>query len=92
MQELRPLLVEYTIGNTDKKVLKNKNGKWPLVLVVHDEKTAVVDMRVNYLFNHWLKAAGQSLEYGKNYNGYWTGEMFVKQINVNAINYFFISL
>ena len=28
----------------------------------------------------WLKAASQSLEYGKNYEGYWNGELFVKQV------------
>jgi hypothetical protein len=28
----------------------------------------------------WLKGASQSLEYGKNYEGYWTGELFVKQV------------
>ncbi|KAF8872744.1 hypothetical protein CPB84DRAFT_1799018, partial [Gymnopilus junonius] len=28
----------------------------------------------------WLKEASQSLEYGKNYEGYWNGELFVKQI------------
>lgn len=28
----------------------------------------------------WLKEASQSMEYGKNYEGYWTGEMFVKQV------------
>jgi hypothetical protein len=28
----------------------------------------------------WLKEASQSLEYGKNYEGYWTGELFVKQV------------
>ncbi|TFK32290.1 hypothetical protein BDQ12DRAFT_617331, partial [Crucibulum laeve] len=27
----------------------------------------------------WLEKASQSLEYGKNYDGYWTGELFVKQ-------------
>ncbi|KAH7917225.1 hypothetical protein BV22DRAFT_1108607 [Leucogyrophana mollusca] len=27
-----------------------------------------------------LKEASQTLEYGKNYDGYWTGELFVKQI------------
>jgi len=26
-----------------------------------------------------LPEAGQTLEYGKNYEGYWTGELFVKQ-------------
>jgi hypothetical protein len=30
----------------------------------------------------WLKDASQSLEYGKNYEGYWTGEMFVKQVGL----------
>lgn len=29
----------------------------------------------------WLKEAGQDLEYGKNYDGYWTGELFVKQVS-----------
>ncbi|KAH7905091.1 hypothetical protein BJ138DRAFT_1138371 [Hygrophoropsis aurantiaca] len=29
-----------------------------------------------------LTAAGQSLEYGKNYEGYWNGEIFVKQAHV----------
>lgn len=28
----------------------------------------------------WLRNAGQQLEYGKNYDGYWTGELFVKQV------------
>ncbi|KAJ7355303.1 hypothetical protein DFH08DRAFT_912378 [Mycena albidolilacea] len=28
----------------------------------------------------WLIEASQSLKYGKSYDGYWTGEMFVKQI------------
>jgi len=28
----------------------------------------------------WLKDASQTLEYGKNYEGYWTGELFVKQV------------
>lgn len=30
----------------------------------------------------WLKEASQSLEYGKNYDGYWTGELFVKQVRI----------
>jgi len=30
----------------------------------------------------WLKEASQTLEYGKNYEGYWTGELFVKQVSV----------
>ena len=28
----------------------------------------------------WLKNGSQTLEYGKNYDGYWTGELFVKQV------------
>jgi len=28
----------------------------------------------------WLKEGSQSLEYGKNYDGYWNGELFVKQV------------
>jgi hypothetical protein len=28
----------------------------------------------------WLKNASQSMEYGKNYDGYWTGELFVQQV------------
>ena len=28
----------------------------------------------------WLKEGMQTLEYGKNYDGYWNGELFVKQI------------
>ena len=31
----------------------------------------------------WLKGASQSLEYGKNYEGYWNGELFVKQVHCN---------
>jgi hypothetical protein len=31
----------------------------------------------------WLKEASQSLEYSKNYDGYWTGEMFVKQVRIS---------
>lgn len=33
----------------------------------------------------WLKAASQSLEYGKNYEGYWNGELFVKQVSPEQI-------
>ena len=29
----------------------------------------------------WLKEAGQQLEYGKFYDGYWTGELFVQQVS-----------
>jgi hypothetical protein len=28
----------------------------------------------------WLKGASVTLEYGKNYDGYWNGQLFVKQV------------
>ncbi len=28
----------------------------------------------------WIKEASQTLEYGKNYEGYWNGELFIKQV------------
>jgi len=31
----------------------------------------------------WLEKGSQTIEYGKNYDGYWTGELFVKQVIVN---------
>ncbi|KAJ3852305.1 hypothetical protein EV368DRAFT_82681 [Lentinula lateritia] len=33
----------------------------------------------------WLKDASQTLEYGKNYNGYWNGELFIKQLKEKII-------
>lgn len=30
----------------------------------------------------YLDEADQTLEYGKNYEGYWTGELFVKQVSI----------
>ena len=32
----------------------------------------------------WLKQGLQTLEYGKNYNGYWNGELFVKQVSLKS--------
>jgi hypothetical protein len=29
----------------------------------------------------WLDEGSQTLEYGKNYEGYWTSELFVKQVS-----------
>ncbi len=34
----------------------------------------------------WLRDASQCLEYGKNYDGYWTGELFVKQVGCVSLN------
>ncbi|KAK2460090.1 hypothetical protein APHAL10511_007888 [Amanita phalloides] len=36
---------------------------------------------VTCLTKGWLKEASQTLEYGKNYDGYWNGELFVKQVH-----------
>lgn len=33
----------------------------------------------------WLKDASQTLEYGKNYEGYWTGELFIKQVCITFL-------
>ena len=30
----------------------------------------------------WLKEASVTMEYGKNYKGYWTGGLFVKQVKI----------
>ena len=30
----------------------------------------------------WLENASQCLEYGKNHDGYWTGELFDKQVSL----------
>jgi hypothetical protein len=36
----------------------------------------------------WLRDATQTLEYGKNYNGYWTGELFVKQVILISVVFY----
>jgi hypothetical protein len=40
----------------------------------------------------WLPDASQQLEYGKNYDGYWNGEMFVKQVCLWALFSFAIMI
>lgn len=37
----------------------------------------------------WLEVASQSLEYSKNYDGYWNGELFVKQVCQEKAKMFF---
>lgn len=37
---------------------------------------------VIYATTGWMKEASESMEYGKNYKGYWNGEHFVKQAGV----------
>jgi hypothetical protein len=34
----------------------------------------------------WLEDASQTLEYGKNYEEYWTGELFIKQVYLSNLN------
>ena len=34
----------------------------------------------------WLQDASQTLEYGKNYDGYWNGELFNKQVHFILIS------
>jgi hypothetical protein len=34
----------------------------------------------------YLKEGSQTLEYGKNYDGYWTGELFIKQVSPYLMN------
>ena len=33
----------------------------------------------------WLKNAGVQIEYGKNHDGFWTGELFIKQVFVKPL-------
>ena len=35
----------------------------------------------------WLQEVSHTLEYGKNYEGYWTGELIVKQVLVSLSNW-----
>ena len=30
----------------------------------------------------WIQEASQTLEYGKNYDRYWTGKLFIKQVSL----------
>jgi hypothetical protein len=32
----------------------------------------------------WLKGASETIEYGKNHQGFWTGELFVKQVHFHS--------
>ncbi len=36
----------------------------------------------------YLYDAEQTMEYGKNYEGYWTGELFVKQVGFSSLVFF----
>jgi hypothetical protein len=108
MEKYRSRLVEYVVGDVEKKVLKLNSGERQLVLCAHDEMTCQANdgkakswvwqgehtikkkgvgrgiHQSNIICSTvgWLKEASQTLEYGKNYEGYWNGEMFVKQVSV----------
>lgn len=40
--------------------------------------------------HEWLANSGVQLEYGKNYEGYWTGEMFVAQVIIISQIYYLL--
>jgi hypothetical protein len=75
------------LGAHNKMTVQANDGKeksWVL-----DGKHALKKKGVGHGIHHsnvilstvgWLKDASQSIEYGKNYDGYWTGEMFVTQV------------
>jgi hypothetical protein len=33
----------------------------------------------------WLEEGSETLKYGKNYDGYWNGELFVKQVSIFSV-------
>jgi len=80
----------------DKSTTQANNGKkksW-----VHENEHALKKKGVGWGIHQsdvicstmgWLKAASQSLEYGKNYDGYWNGELFVKQVCQEKAEMFF---
>jgi hypothetical protein len=39
----------------------------------------------------WLKNAGVQIEYGKNHDGFWTGELFIKQVILLFFFYIYYS-
>lgn len=112
MAEYRRRLVEYVVGDVEKRVEKIPENyvERQLVLCSHDESTSQANDSPEKSWVHqdehalkkkgvgrgqhqsdvicstvgWLKEASQSLEYGKNYDGYWTGEMFVKQVRIST--------
>ena len=55
-------------GNLGAQPLKKKGPGWGL------HESGVICLTVGY-----MPEANQTIEYGKNYDGYWTGQLFVKQ-------------
>jgi hypothetical protein len=42
---------------------------------------ATVLIKAMSFVQQWLEEVGQQLEYRKNYDRYWTGELFMKQVS-----------
>ncbi|KAH8825538.1 hypothetical protein DL96DRAFT_1734433 [Flagelloscypha sp. PMI_526] len=83
--ELRHRIVEYDRSNLDDIVEKAPlpPGVHQLILCPQDEMTAQAHDGKR---KAWImEGAGQGLDYGKNYEGYWNGEMFVQQIKEKII-------
>ena len=107
MEEYRQRLVEYSMEDPTKEVLKPlPPDVRKLVLLAHDESTCTANdgPKASWVLegeqpilkkgagrgSHrsdvicstfgWLENAGVQLEYGKNHDGFWTGEMFIKQV------------
>ncbi|KAF9455971.1 hypothetical protein BDZ94DRAFT_1327276 [Collybia nuda] len=111
MEEYRPHLVEFAVGDVEREVKKPNCVLKHLVLCAHDEMTAQANdgKKKSWIMEGeqplkkkgvghgihqsdvicstigWLKEASQTMEYGKNYEGYWTGELFVKQLREKII-------
>ncbi|KAG1802914.1 uncharacterized protein HD556DRAFT_1304152 [Suillus plorans] len=81
MKKHEPRFIRY-IGDVEKEleVQPANYVEQRLILVEHDEMTA----QANDLSSKSWEAS-QTLEYGKNYEGYWTGEHFVKQLTKKII-------
>ncbi|PPQ84825.1 hypothetical protein CVT24_013261, partial [Panaeolus cyanescens] len=85
LNSYRYRIVEYNPQDLTQLVVKPRNFvERQLVLVPQDEMTAQANDGRKKIVGH-MPDAGQSLEYGKNYEGYWTGELFVKQLKEKII-------
>ena len=62
-------------ANEKSWVLEDQHALWKKGVGCGLHKSDVICSTIG-----WLKDASQTFEYGKNYEGYWTGELFVKQV------------
>ncbi|KIY48963.1 hypothetical protein FISHEDRAFT_58593 [Fistulina hepatica ATCC 64428] len=83
LMALRPRVIEYVVSDVDKEVQKIPPNyvERRVALVVQDEMTCQQNDGAK---SSWI-LDGKSLEYGKNYEGYWTGEMFIDQLRDKII-------